>query len=1097
MKEQAALSLDALLAEADWLRPLARKLASGRDADADDLIQDSIQTALAGGGPKEGVPLRPWLRRVMLNLHAFRQRTEMRRRRRELFQMDDRAPGPPDELVMRAEFRQAVAAAVLRVREPYRRTLLWRFFEGKSITRIARKEGVTAATVRSRIHRGLHLLRADLGQSWGEDWRSLCLAIGSVRTWAFPGAAIAAVASVLLAVFGYVLSPEEASTQTGPLEAAPPAEGLETSDPHQSIVASDLRPPLRTRTELDTSQNVKSLGQVVIHAIHAVTGEPVPNARVTLIQDRWQSGGPGDLHSGRIASWNDLARESQVLASTNAQGRCRISPMRNARTAWLVADGLSGFSSEVPRLPLDWEPRLQDSVVEVTMWPDLHLPVEVVDEAGIAIPDIPVALGLRGRGSGSAPRSWEGRPRAFGFSDASGIAMLHIFGADTSEALEELHQAERIPRWEVWHAGSNVDAERFAVEGLSLGSRHIRARVVVRHRGAVEVVAVRCPAGARAFLEEASGESLSSPGLSGVLGNAIEGARTPDGFQFHGLPLGSDWRLTIAWPPFSNQLTSQWGLRLEGPSEAQEAVQVQVDLSSSAWMTGRFAPPASGFRPPTSADLSIFLNEKELLGHQNRIAIPADSQFNFCIEGILEMESERISQALESSPHSEALLRFEPTEPVYNVDAELPLAAAAECRVPLQTLLDGGDLGQLTWGNADIVLEGRVRDHAGSPVSGVRVRVSEFHESASGKPGRWERHGSCVSGPEGRFALSRHPGVRAASGRLRVTVSRDTDPSSPRGVTIPLLSQEFLAVSGPVDLQLTQSSLLKVRYRNTVDSTLRARLILRGPARQIDIDLPSEPNGIAKQRTRPIPGVPTGTYRISLELHHGWTPVQRTELGEIQVGPEPTETALVNVSGLLESTRLTLLFDGANLSHREASLRSISLRRSSSSHAARTQQAVRVGDSFHLFHLALHELRARGEEQGGWLIIPGYTPHYLADPWADQTVTLMRSPRVTLHVPNPPAVPPGGYWVIAMDWQEKPDGIRINPVRAWFGSDQTFRAELPAFGTYTLRWQILDSERQVIREAMTTQQFSVKSQEGRLDLVTPSALDSDESTNRD
>lgn len=1097
MREEPALDLDALLAEADWLRPLARKLAGGRDADADDLVQDSLQTAITGGGPKEGVPLRPWLRRVMLNLHAFRQRTEMRRHRRELLHTDDRASDLPDEVVMRAEFRQAVAAAVLRVREPYRRALLLRFFEGRSIARIARTEGVTAATVRSRVHRGLKLLRADLGQSWGEDWRPLCLAIGSTRGWAVPGATLTVAAGLFLAALGYVLLPEEATTQPDPLQGVATPGRAESPDVGESRLATDTSALMRTRTELGTPQDARDQNQVNLRATHAMTQEPVPNARVTLIHDRWQAGGPGDLGSWRMASWHDLAQEYEVLASTDHQGRCRIAPLRNARTAWLVADGLSGYSREVPRLPLDWEPPLPNPVIEVTMWPDLHLRVEVVDEAGVPVPDVPVALGLRGQGSGSAPRSWEGRPRAFGFSDESGVALLRVFGADVFEALEELHQAERIPQWEVWHAMPSVDAERFTVEGLSLESELQRARVVLRHRGAIQVAVDDCPAGARAFLEEHSDGTQPNSGLSGPLGTAVEGVRTSDGFRFHGLPLGREWRLTIAWPPYSNQLTSQWSELIEGPAESEKETQVAVSLSSSTWLSGHFAPPAGGFRAPTSADLSIVLNENQLLGNQHRIAVAEGSTFKFCLKGVLESESERINQAVELDPDMQVCLRFEPTAAAYEGSKRPPLAPVAETRLPLRKFLEGGDLGELAWGSARLVLDGRILDHAGNPVRGVWIRVSELLDRVPGRPNRWDSHGACLSGPEGRFALPRRRDVRATSGHLRVTVSRDTDPETPQGVTIPLLSQELSAVSGPVDLLLPPTGALKVRYRNTVDSTVRARLTLKAEQRQIDIDLPGGRDSLEEDLTRPVPGIPTGTYQMILALNHGWTPVQRTELGTIRVGERPTETPLINVQEALESTRLTLRSRGGNLSLHEAGLRSFPLRRASSASSSRTQQVVKIGSSFHLFHQPLHELRIRGEEQGGWLLVPGYTPHRISNPWTDQTIDLTPAPKITLHVPHPPEVPEGGYWAIILDWQDKPDGIRVNSIRAWFGKDQIFEAQLPAPGRYTLRWQVLNSQREVVREAVTDWVLESASEDLAIELTTPSELASDGSQVRD
>src|SRR4051794_6256886 len=76
----AAENLAALLAHADWLRDLARKLVGG--ADADDAVQETFVAALRSP-PDPDLPVKPWLARVLRNASRMAHRNATRRARRE------------------------------------------------------------------------------------------------------------------------------------------------------------------------------------------------------------------------------------------------------------------------------------------------------------------------------------------------------------------------------------------------------------------------------------------------------------------------------------------------------------------------------------------------------------------------------------------------------------------------------------------------------------------------------------------------------------------------------------------------------------------------------------------------------------------------------------------------------------------------------------------------------------------------------------------------------------------------------------------------------------------------------------------------------
>jgi RNA polymerase sigma-70 factor (ECF subfamily) len=172
-----AVSAEELLEHAEWIRRLALALV-GDANDASDLTQEAFEVALTRP-PKMPGPLRPWLGGVVRNLARKRRRSAERRREREQKVALAGLEGvpTPDQLVDRARAQQRVVRSVLELAEPYRSTILLRYYEGLSSAEIARRQSMPAATVRSRLKTGLDRLRAELdsGDRLGgrERWRSL------------------------------------------------------------------------------------------------------------------------------------------------------------------------------------------------------------------------------------------------------------------------------------------------------------------------------------------------------------------------------------------------------------------------------------------------------------------------------------------------------------------------------------------------------------------------------------------------------------------------------------------------------------------------------------------------------------------------------------------------------------------------------------------------------------------------------------------------------------------------------------------------------------------------------------------------------------
>jgi RNA polymerase sigma-70 factor (ECF subfamily) len=151
-----------LLQHSAWIRHLARVLVRD-EALADDLVQETWLAALRSP-PRAGEPARPWLAEVLRNALRMRLRGEGRRRRREEASAGDARPDSGDSC---AHAQRLLAEQLLRLDEPYRGTLLLRYYEGLSAVEIAARQMLPAATVRGRIKQGIERLRAELDRRPG------------------------------------------------------------------------------------------------------------------------------------------------------------------------------------------------------------------------------------------------------------------------------------------------------------------------------------------------------------------------------------------------------------------------------------------------------------------------------------------------------------------------------------------------------------------------------------------------------------------------------------------------------------------------------------------------------------------------------------------------------------------------------------------------------------------------------------------------------------------------------------------------------------------------------------------------------------------
>lgn len=171
--QPAKKPVEELLAHAEWVQRLAKRLVLDEDRAA-DVVQQTWVKALEKG-PREGVPATRWLGQVAANFAKRSHRSQVRQQRRErLAARPDAQPSAAD-VVARAEAHRQVVEAVMSLPEPYRQVVLLRYFEDRTPREIALEMGMNDATLRSQLKRGIELLRKRMAAQHGTQWKASCL----------------------------------------------------------------------------------------------------------------------------------------------------------------------------------------------------------------------------------------------------------------------------------------------------------------------------------------------------------------------------------------------------------------------------------------------------------------------------------------------------------------------------------------------------------------------------------------------------------------------------------------------------------------------------------------------------------------------------------------------------------------------------------------------------------------------------------------------------------------------------------------------------------------------------------------------------------
>jgi len=141
----------------DLYAPLVHGILLARvpRAEVDDLVQDIFLHAFKKLHTlRDAAAFGPWIGMIARN-----RAVDFHRRAKETVELDDEVRGSNTQDSKAAEILELIR----NLPEAYRETLVLRLVEGMTGPEIAVRTGLTAASVRVNLHRGMKLLREKLG----------------------------------------------------------------------------------------------------------------------------------------------------------------------------------------------------------------------------------------------------------------------------------------------------------------------------------------------------------------------------------------------------------------------------------------------------------------------------------------------------------------------------------------------------------------------------------------------------------------------------------------------------------------------------------------------------------------------------------------------------------------------------------------------------------------------------------------------------------------------------------------------------------------------------------------------------------------------
>jgi RNA polymerase sigma factor (sigma-70 family) len=412
----------------DWsryalaLRRLAAELVGPEQRD--DLVQSTFAAALER--PPRVLSWN-WLAAVLRN--RARDLARSRARHGRPAALAELASGASDasEIAQRLELQEELTRELRALAEPYQSTLYLRYFEELTPAEIARRGAVPVKTVKTRLERGLALLRERLERRHGPGARAYLLLLGPVPdgapaipplTAGLTAGGMALMWKKIAGVAGLLLALLFVWRTTRPAERAP-----EGTAPAAEVVAAATEPeePPALTSPHETAFREESAATTAVERLPPVTG----SLRVLV---RWSDGTaapgvavdlrglrPGTSHADRGLTRVTSDEEGVAVARELAPGTVAVRTGRGARAE---AEIIAGEEREVVLAladALEVEGRVLDERDAPVAGAEIWLTSEWTDWLGMApvarsdadgrfhLRDVPATQSLGATAAGFAP----------------------------------------------------------------------------------------------------------------------------------------------------------------------------------------------------------------------------------------------------------------------------------------------------------------------------------------------------------------------------------------------------------------------------------------------------------------------------------------------------------------------------------------------------------------------------------------------------------------------------------------------------------------------------------------------------------------------
>ena len=351
-----------LLAQMGWVQGLARSLLRDPNA-AEDVAQEALLVAMERP-PRQAVVgpgLHRWLASVTRTLARQLVRGERRRAQREHLAANARAE--LRDVIGRGAMQQRMSELVMKLDEPYRSTILHRYLDGLNAREIAERQGVSPATVRKRLSRGIEQLRGRLDDEFDgyrSAWlmallpltRSPGITVGSTSV--LSGALLMStqtkiITALILVAIGLVAfrasitesTPPEPMEELAGLPSSPTSQGPPPPAEGSSALAESREAGRAAVSAEEAETSAAPNTMITVRArILGADGQPLPGARLTAFGDILE---PVQAdHDGRVELELAGATQQRNLEAVAASLSNAAAAVANEASPWL------GFTATAP-----------------------------------------------------------------------------------------------------------------------------------------------------------------------------------------------------------------------------------------------------------------------------------------------------------------------------------------------------------------------------------------------------------------------------------------------------------------------------------------------------------------------------------------------------------------------------------------------------------------------------------------------------------------------------------------------------------------------------------------------------------------------------